>query len=57
MYICNVQQLQQQVWAACGTAIVSIAGMILFQEQKDAIQIVCLVMIVLGVVGLELRST
>lgn len=45
-----------QVWAASGTAIVSIAGMILFKEQKDTIQLLCLVMIVLGVVGLELRS-
>jgi multidrug transporter EmrE-like cation transporter len=49
--------MRQQVWAASGTAIVSIAGMILFNEQKDIIQMLCLVMIVVGVVGLELRSS
>ncbi|OEU13416.1 Multi_Drug_Res-domain-containing protein [Fragilariopsis cylindrus CCMP1102] len=44
------------VWAALGTAIVSIAGIVLFGERFDSAKIICLAMIVLGVVGLELSE-
>ena len=45
-----------KVWAALGTAIVSIAGIVLFGERFDSAKIICLAMIVLGVVGLELSE-
>jgi small multidrug resistance pump len=44
------------VWAATGTAIVSIAGVVFFGERLDLAKIICISMIVLGVVGLELTS-
>ena len=39
-----------------GTAIVSIAGILLFGERFDTAKVLCLAMIVLGVVGLELTD-
>ena len=45
-----------KVWAAVGTAIVSITGIVFFGERLDTAKIVCLAMIVLGVVGLELTE-
>lgn len=44
------------VWAALGTAVVSTAGVLLFEEPCDATKIACIVMIVVGVVGLNIRS-
>ncbi len=44
------------IWAAIGTATVSIAGMLLFSEGVDSIKIVSLSFIVMGVVGLNLRD-
>ncbi|VEU42799.1 unnamed protein product [Pseudo-nitzschia multistriata] len=44
------------VWAAFGTAIISVAGVVFFGERLDATKIVCLFMIVLGVVGLEISD-
>jgi small multidrug resistance pump len=44
------------IWAAIGTATVSIAGMLLFSESFDSIKIVSLSFIVMGVVGLNLRD-
>jgi small multidrug resistance pump len=44
------------IWAALGTATVSIAGMTLFSEGCDSIKMVSLSFIVLGVVGLNFRN-
>mmetsp|Transcript_22008 Transcript_22008/g.44656 ORF Transcript_22008/g.44656 Transcript_22008/m.44656 type:complete len:204 (+) Transcript_22008:310-921(+) len=44
------------VWAAVGTAIVSIAGIVFFGERLDATKIACISMIIIGVVGLELSD-
>jgi multidrug transporter EmrE-like cation transporter len=44
------------IWAAIGTATVSIAGMLLFSESFDSIKMVSLSLIVMGVVGLNLRD-
>mmetsp|Transcript_7305 Transcript_7305/g.21175 ORF Transcript_7305/g.21175 Transcript_7305/m.21175 type:complete len:200 (-) Transcript_7305:2327-2926(-) len=44
------------VWAAAGTAIVTIAGILFFGERLDATKIICLIMIILGVVGLEMSD-
>lgn len=45
------------VWAALGTAIVSGLGIVLFNESYDMMKLGCLLMIVLGVVGLNLRES
>jgi multidrug transporter EmrE-like cation transporter len=44
-------------WAALGTAIVSTAGIVFFGESCDSIKLVCLLMIMAGVVGLNLRDS
>ena len=46
-----------QVWAALGTAIVSTVGIIKFNEDFDVAKLGCLAMIVLGVIGLNLRGS
>jgi small multidrug resistance pump len=43
------------IWAAIGTATVTIAGMLLFSEGVDSIKIASLSLIIMGVVGLNLR--
>lgn len=48
--------LLNQVWAALGTAVVSVAGIVFFGERFDLAKVICLSMIVLGVVGLELTG-
>jgi multidrug transporter EmrE-like cation transporter len=48
--------LDCQVWAALGTAIVSAAGIIIFEERFDNSKLAFLSMIVLGVVGLNLTD-
>jgi len=45
-----------QVWAALGTAIVSVAGIILFNENCNPFKVTCILMIVAGVVGLNLSE-
>ena len=42
-----------QVWAALGTAAVSAAGIMFFNETCDLKKAACLLMIVLGVIGLD----
>lgn len=44
------------VWSAVGTALVSVLGVALFGENLNATKVFCLLMIVLGVVGLELSD-
>ena len=44
------------VWAAVGTAAVTIFSFLLFDEEMDAVKTACLIMIVTGVVGLHLRE-
>jgi small multidrug resistance pump len=43
-------------WAALGTAIVSTSGILLFGESYDSVKLLCLLMIMAGVVGLNLRA-
>ena len=43
-----------QIWAALGTAIVSIIGILFFGEPVSKEKVICLTMILIGVVGLEL---
>lgn len=44
------------IWAGVGTALVSIAGVILFKEPMTAMKTASVVMIIAGVVGLHLAE-
>lgn len=44
------------VWTGIGAVGVAIMGMILFDESRDVLRILCLFLIVLGIVGLKLFS-
>jgi len=45
------------VWTGIGAVGVAILGMVLFGESRDALRIVCLLLIVSGIVGLRLVSS
>lgn len=42
------------VWTGIGTVGTVILGIILFKEPVDAVRIVCILLIVIGIVGLKL---
>ena len=44
------------VWTGIGAVGVAIMGMVLFNESKDILRILCLLLIVTGIVGLKLVS-
>ncbi len=44
-------------WSAGGTAIIALVGMVVLDEPAGAIRIMCLVVIVAGVLGLNLMSS
>lgn len=44
------------VWTGIGAVGVAIMGMFLFNESKDILRIVCLLLIVSGIIGLKLVS-
>lgn len=44
------------VWSGAGTAIVAAIGILFFQESLTATKIFCVVLIIVGVVGLNLSS-
>lgn len=44
------------MWAATGTATVSFCAMFFFAEQFDLVKVGCLIMIIVGVAGLNLRE-
>ena len=44
------------VWTGIGAVGVAILGMFLFNESKDILRILCLLLIVTGIVGLKLVS-
>jgi quaternary ammonium compound-resistance protein SugE len=45
------------VWAGIGVVGVAMLGMLLFDESRDIMRIVCLLLIVSGIVGLNLVSS
>lgn len=45
------------VWSALGTAIVTTIGIVLFGESCDSVKLGCLLLIMVGVVGLNLRES
>ena len=44
------------VWTGIGATGTAIIGMLLFKEPRDAVRLVCIGLIILGVVGLKLFS-
>jgi small multidrug resistance pump len=45
------------VWSALGITIVSVIGMSWFEEPVSALKVACLVLVVVGVVGLQLTES
>jgi len=45
------------IWTGIGAVGVAILGMILFDESRDILRILCLLLIICGIVGLKLVST
>jgi small multidrug resistance pump len=45
------------VWAGMGTALSAVIGIVYFAEPMTGFKLVCFVLIILGVVGLNLAST
>jgi small multidrug resistance pump len=43
-------------WSATGTALVSVVGITLFGEEFDVVKILCISLILVGVIGLNLRD-
>ena len=44
------------IWSGIGTALIAMIGFFWFKEPMNAIKIVSLILIILGVMGLELGS-
>ena len=43
-------------WAGLGVALIAILGWVMFDERLDSMKVVCLVLVIVGVVGLSLGS-
>jgi small multidrug resistance pump len=48
--------LAYAIWSGIGTALIAVIGFLWFKEPMNAIKIVSLILIILGVMGLELGS-
>ncbi len=44
------------IWSGIGTALIAVIGFLWFKESMNAMKIVSLVLIILGVMGLELST-
>ena len=44
------------VWTGIGTVGAAILGMFLFDEPRDAVRVICILLIIAGIVGLKLTS-
>jgi quaternary ammonium compound-resistance protein SugE len=44
------------IWTGIGAVGVAVMGMFLFNESKDILRILCLLLIVTGIIGLKLVS-
>ena len=45
------------VWAACGTALIALVGIVFFDESLSLIKIVAILLVIAGVVGLNLADS
>ena len=44
------------IWSGVGTALIAIIGVLVFAEQASVMKFLCIVMIIMGVVGLKLNT-
>ena len=44
------------VWTGIGTVGAAILGMLLFNEPRDAVRVVCILLIIAGIAGLKITS-
>lgn len=44
------------VWTGIGTVGAAILGMIIFNEPRDAVRIICITLIIAGIAGLKVTS-
>jgi len=44
------------VWTGIGTVGAAILGMFLFDEPRDAVRVVCILLIIAGIAGLKITS-
>ena len=44
------------VWTGIGTVGAAILGMFLFAEPRDAVRVICILLIIAGIAGLKLTS-
>jgi quaternary ammonium compound-resistance protein SugE len=44
------------IWTGIGAVGTAIAGMILFDESRDAVRVLCILLIVAGIAGLKLAT-
>jgi len=45
------------IWTGIGTIGAAVLGMVLFGESRDAIKIVCIMLIIAGIAGLKITSS
>ena len=45
------------VWTGIGTVGAALLGMVLFDEPRDAVRILCIMLIIAGIAGLKFTST
>ena len=45
------------VWAACGTALIALVGIVFFDESLSLIKIVAIGLVIAGVIGLNLADS
>lgn len=45
------------IWSAVGTAVIAMIGVVAYGETMNTVKIISLVLVVLGVVGLQLGGT
>ncbi len=43
------------VWSGLGTAAIAVIGILWFHEPATSLRIVCIILIILGVIGLNIR--
>lgn len=48
--------LAYAIWAGLGSVLITLVGIVLFQETISTFKIVCLSLIILGVIGINLSS-
>ena len=45
------------VWAACGTALIAIVGIVFFGESLSPLKMIAIAMVIAGVIGLNLADS